>query len=196
MPIRGGGSPAAISDCSSTAHPVSAAGSEPTTITSSPSVLITRASSGRRLFDRLDEPLDRADRLLVAPLDGQARVAGEVGEGDRHAQAPLLGGARLVEVGLHVADHVLLDEVREEAAVQVVHERRRERQHLAREALHLLGDLDAGHALAHQRLVHVEVEQAHLGVGDLGDRLPVHAQQLQEGAQREARPRASRRRTS
>ena len=35
---------------------------------------------------------------------------------------------------------------------------------------------EAGHALAHQRLVHVDVEQAHLGVGDLGERLPVHAQ--------------------
>ena len=66
---------------------------------------------------------------------------------------------------------------------------------LAREALHLLGDLDARHARAHQRLVHVEVDQAHLGVGDLRDRLPVDAHQLQERRQREARRRARRRRT-
>ena len=72
-------------------------------------------------------------------------------------------------------DHVLLDEVLEEAPVDVVHDRRGEREQVAREVLHLLGHLQAGHALAHERLVHVEVEQAHLGVGDLGERLPVHA---------------------
>ena len=47
--------------------------------------------------------------------------------------------------------------------------------------LHLLGHLEAGHALTHQRLVHVDVEEPHLGVGDLRERLPVHAAELQEG---------------
>ena len=62
----------------------------------------------------------------------------------------------------------------------------RERQQLAREPLHLLGHLQPGDAVAHQRLVHVEVEQAHLGVGDLGERLAVDADELQEGDEREA----------
>src|SRR3712207_7654459 len=45
-------------------------------------------------------------------------------------------------VGLEVADDVLLDEVLQVALVQVVHDRRRERQQVAREPLHLLGHLD------------------------------------------------------
>ena len=77
--------------------------------------------------------------------------------------------------------------------MQVVHDRRGEREQLAREALHLLGDLEAGHAVAHQRLVHVEVEEPHLGVGDLGERLAVDAHELQEGDEREPRRRARRR---
>ena len=44
-----------------------------------------------------------------------------------------------------------------------------------------------GHAVAHERLVDVEVEQPHLGVGDLGERLPVDADELQERDEREAR---------
>ena len=44
-----------------------------------------------------------------------------------------------------------------------------------------------GDAVAHQRLVHVEVEEPHLGVGDLRERLAVHAHELQEGDEREAR---------
>ena len=35
--------------------------------------------------------------------------------------------------------------------------------------------------------MHVDVEQAHLGVGDLGERLPVDARELEEGDEREAR---------
>ena len=75
----------------------------------------------------------------------------------------------------------------QEALVHRVHDRRGERQHLAREALHLLGHLQPGHAVAHQRLVDVEVEQAHLGVGDLRQRLAVDADELQERDEREAR---------
>ena len=44
----------------------------------------------------------------------------------------------------------------------------------------------AGHAVAHQRLVDVEVEEPHLGVGDLRERLAVDAHELQEGDEREA----------
>ena len=93
---------------------------------------------GQRELDVLDEALDGVDRLLLALLLGQARVAGEVGERDRHPQAAEVE-LRAVEVGLHVADDVLLDEVREEALVHAVHDRRGERQQLARELLHLLG---------------------------------------------------------
>ena len=44
-----------------------------------------------------------------------------------------------------------------------------------------------GDAVAHERLVDVEVEEADLGVGDLRERLPVHAHELEEGDEREAR---------
>ena len=145
---------------------------------------------GERVLDRLDEALDEVDRLLLPRLLGQPRVAGEVGEGDRDAQAAeveLVVGV----VGLHVADDVLLDEVLQEALVDVVHDRRGQRQQVARQALHLLGHLEAGHAVADQRLVDVEVEQPDLGVGDLGERLAVDAHELQERDQREARPSAA-----
>ena len=71
--------------------------------------------------------------------------------------------------------------------MDVLHDRRRQRQHLARQRVHLLRDLEPGHAVADQRLVDVEVEEPHLGVGDLGHRLPVDAHELQEGDEREAR---------
>ena len=45
-----------------------------------------------------------------------------------------------------------------------------------------------GDAVADQRLVHVEVEEPDLGVGDLRERLAVDAHELQEGDEREARP--------
>ena len=183
MPIRGGGSPGAIAACRSTAHPVSAAGSEPTTITSSPSVLITRASTGRECStastNRSTVPTASSSPRSTVRRAYPARSANAIATRSR----PSSGGA-LGEIGLHVADHVLLDEVREEATVEVVHDRRREGQRLARQALHLLGDLHARHTLAHERLMDVQVEQAHLGVGDLRDRLPVHTLQLQERRQR------------
>ncbi len=50
----------------------------------------------------------------------------------------------------------------------------------------LLGGLHPGVPRAHQRLVDVEVEQPDLGVGDPGDRLAVHADQLQQRDEREA----------
>ncbi len=117
--MRGAGTSGEIAAWKSTAHCVSATASAPMTITSSPSVLITRASIGSECCDGLDEAFHDADGLLVAALLGQARIAGQVGEGDHHAHAPLLGDAA-GELGLHVADHVLLDEVPEKAPVQVV----------------------------------------------------------------------------
>ena len=57
---------------------------------------------------------------------------------------------------------------------------------VARELLHLLAHLPARDALAHERLVHVEVEEAHLGVGHLRERLPVDAHELQQRDEREA----------
>jgi hypothetical protein len=71
--------------------------------------------------------------------------------------------------------------------VHVVHQRRGERQQVAREPLHLLRHLQPRHVLAHQRLVDVQVEQPHLGVGDLRERLAVHATELQEGNEGEPR---------
>ena len=121
----------------------------------------------QRLLDGLDEALGGLQRLLVATLDGQARIASQVGKRDRDPQAPLFRGA-LDQLCLHVPDHVLLDEVRQVAVVDVAHERHHERDQLAHQLLHLLGDLHARHALAHQRLVHVQMDQAHLRVGDLG----------------------------
>ena len=86
-----------------------------------------------------------------------------------------------------MADDVLVEEVLEEALVDVVHDRRGERQQLAREALHLLRHLEVRHAVVDQRLVDVEVEEPDLGVGDPRQRLPVDAHELEEGDEREAR---------
>ena len=140
---------------------------------------------GQRRLDRLDEALDGADRLLLADLLGEARVAGEVRERDRDAQAAEVDVTLVAEVGLHVPDDVLLHEVLEEALMDVVHHRRGERQQLAREPFHLLGHLEAGNPVAHQGLVNVEGEELDLRVGDLGERLPVHAHELEERDERE-----------
>jgi hypothetical protein len=45
--------------------------------------------------------------------------------------------------------------------------------------LHSLGDLDLAQAVADHRLMHVEVEEADLGVGDAAHGLGVDADQLQ-----------------
>ena len=90
------------------------------------------------------------------------------------------------EVGLHVADDVLLDVEAQVALVDVLHQRRGQRQQVARQALHLLRHLERVDPLADQRLVDVEVEEPHLGLGDLADRLRVDADELQQGDEREA----------
>ncbi|TML82190.1 MAG: SDR family oxidoreductase [Actinobacteria bacterium] len=56
-------------------------------------------------IDGLDEPLHEVERLLLADLLGEAGPAGQVREGDRHPHPPQVD--RLIEVGLHVAHHVL-----------------------------------------------------------------------------------------
>ena len=83
-------------------------------------------------------------------------------------------------------DDVLLDEVRQEALVHALHDRRGERQQGARELLHLLPHLPARDAVAHERLVHVEMKEADLGVGHLRERLPVDAHELQQRDEWEA----------
>ena len=87
---------------------------------------------------------------------------------------------------LEVADDVLLDEVLQPALVDVVHDRRREREQLRGQSFHLLGDLEALDPVADQRLVDVQVEELDLRVGDPRQRLPVDADELQEGHEREA----------
>ena len=54
------------------------------------------------------------------------------------------------------------------------------------ELLHLLAHLPSRDAVAHERLVHVEVEEADLGVGHLRERLAVDAHELQQRDEREA----------
>ena len=76
-----------------------------------------RASSGSVASTASTKRSTALDRLLLAGLLGQPRVAREVGERDRDAQAAEVELARR-QVGLHVADDVLLDEVLQEAVVQ------------------------------------------------------------------------------
>ena len=94
-----------------------------------------------------DEALDDGRRLLVALLLGELREAREVGEGDRDAHVAELDPGR-AEVLLHVPDHVALHEVAQEAAVDELHHRLGERQQLRGQLVDLLGDLDAGDAVA------------------------------------------------
>ena len=70
--------------------------------------------------------------------------------------------------------------------MEVLGQRRRQRQDVAGQLAHLLRHLQLGHGVADQRFVDVEVEEADLGVGDPPHRLDVDADQLQEGDEREA----------
>ena len=144
----------------------------------------------QRRLDRLDEALDQVERLLVALLLGVAGEAGQVDEAERHLHPAHLPHA--AEVGLHVADDVLLDVEAQVALVDVLHQRRGQRQQVAGQALHLLRHLERVDPLADQRLVDVEVEQPHLGLGDLADRLRVDADQLQQRRRAGSRRRARR----
>ena len=167
-----------------TAQSTSADGSEPTTITSSPIVLITRASSGSVSCDRLDEALDDLERLLLARLLGQPRVAREVGERDRRRAArpssasvglEPRGGRRRPARGSAAAS----------AGARASMIGAASGSSSRGEARHLLGDLQARRAVADHRLVDEEVEELDLGVGDLRQRLAVDAHELQEGDERE-----------
>ena len=138
---------------------------------------------GQRLADQLDEALDDLERLLLAHLLGQPRVAGEVGEGDRDAHP--------AERGV-VGDRARGGRRRPARAKCCssrwwtrVHDRPGQRQQLGREVGELLGDVEHRRAVADHRLVDEEVEELDLGVGDLRERLPVDAHELQEGDQRQ-----------
>ena len=78
-----------------------------------------------------------------------------------------------------MADHVLLDEVLEVSLVDLIHDGGRQRQDLASQRQHLLCGIHPSRAGAHQRLVHVEVDEPHLGVRQLGDGLPVDPHELE-----------------
>jgi len=74
------------------------------------------------------------------------------------------------------------------ALVDLVQDGAGERQHLARERVHLLGDLDTGRARAHKWLVHVQVKQTHLRVARSAPwPARTRACELQQGHQGEAR---------
>ena len=139
----------------------------------------------QRRLDRFDEVLDHVERLQVTLLLGVAGEAGEVDEAERHRDLAERA-CRGTQLALHVADHVLLEEEAQVAGVQVLGQRRRQRQDVGGQLAHLLGHLQLRHAVADHRFVHVEVEEPHLGVGDPAQRLHVDADQLQEGDQREA----------
>ena len=123
--MRGAGSPATVPDCSLTAQT-----DEGRRIAADHHHLVTQgldhaSVGGQALADRIDEALHRADRLLVAALDRQARVASEIRERDRDPQAAVLPSA-VAEIGLDVADQVLLDEVAQQPVVDVAQERHHE----------------------------------------------------------------------
>ena len=139
----------------------------------------------QRRLDRLDEALDQVQRLQVTLLLGVAGEAGDVDEAEGDRDLTEVGRLR-PQFGLHVADHVLLEEEAQVAGVQVLGERCRQRQDVGCQPSHLLGHLQLRHRVADHRLVDVEVEQPHLGVGDAANGLHVDTDQLQEGDEGEA----------
>jgi hypothetical protein len=70
--------------------------------------------------------------------------------------------------------------------VQVLGQRCRQRQDVSRQLPHLLRHFQLRHGIADHRFVHVEMEEAHLRLGDPPHRLRVDADQLQEGHERKA----------
>ena len=70
--------------------------------------------------------------------------------------------------------------------MDVLHQRRGEREQRPRQPLHLLGHLERRDPVVDQRLVDVEMEQPDLGLGDLADRLRVDPYELEQGDEREA----------
>ncbi len=180
-PIRGSGR-SVWSAWKPTAQSTSALRSVPTTITSSPIVLITRALSGSVSETMLDEPLDHLQRLLLAHLLGQARVPREVGEADRHPH-PAQGG--VVGDELEVADDVLLEEVPQQPRADRLHDRPGQREQLARRGRSAPRPSPARARRRGSSARGREVEKPDLRVGDLGERLAVHAHDLQEGDERQ-----------
>ena len=167
------------------AQSASATGSLPTIITPSPMFLTTRASPGSVSSTASTNRSIRSS-ASASPASSVNRT-----KPTRSANAIATRSwpsAAFVEVGLHVRDHLLLDEVPQELAVEVLHQRSRQRQQLADQVPHLLRHLHARHAVAHQRLVDVEVEEARLGVRDLAHRVAVNPHHLEERDERETPP--------
>ena len=148
-------------------------------------VLHDPGAARQRFLDRADEGLHQIDRLLLARLLGEPHEADEVRKGDRDPQLTESLGL-VVQLRLHVGDHVLLDEVTQEVAMQVDHQRRGLRKQLPDQVAELLRHLHRGNVVADQRLVHVKAKQPRFGVGELPQRLAVDVQHLEESHQREA----------
>jgi len=129
---------------------------------------------------RMGMPLDEIERLDVPLLLHVPGEAGQVDEAERHRDRPGRFAIQ-TEVGLHVADHVLLEVVPQVALVDVVGQRGHRREEPLGQGTHLLGHLERRHPVIDQRLVHVEVEETHLGLGDPPHRLRVDPDQLQQG---------------
>ena len=72
-----------------------------------------------RLGDQCDEPVDRVDRHQLALLLGQLRIAGEVGERDGDLQPPDLAVV-VLDVSLHVPDHVTVNQLGQQPPVEEV----------------------------------------------------------------------------
>src|SRR5919201_101943 len=105
-------------------------GASPISSTTCPVTSTSPARALRqRVADGVYETFDVGQSLLLAFLLDEARVAGQVGERDRDLDAPVVRVA--VDVHLHVADDVLLREVLEVVLVDVVHDRRRQREQTA-----------------------------------------------------------------
>ena len=151
---------------------------------------------GQRVLDRLDEALDRGH----APPPRPAPRSCACSRRGRRRRSPRAGGPRSSASSSRSASMWPMTSCSTKCC-----RKRWCRWSMIGEAsgsssrgepLHLLGHLEPGDAVAHQRLVHVEVEQAHLGVGDLGQRLAVDAHELQEGDEREAGGEHGRRRSA
>ena len=165
---------------------MSAAASAPTTMTSSPIVLITRASRAATRSTCVDEALDgeHAPPRRPAPRSGACsrrgrrrrsrRAARPGGGGSRRRRPPPCDRSTSCSTKCRRCRWCTRCMIGAASGSSS-----RTRSSISSAISH------AGHAVAHQRLVDVEVEEPHLGVGDLRERLAVDAQRAAEGDARE-----------
>src|SRR5215207_2125252 len=132
----------------------------------------------KRRLNSLDESLHEVERLLIPLLLRVTGEPGQVDEAERHLDPAQLALPR--ELGLHVADDVLLDVEAQVALVDLLHQWRRDREEVSRESLHLLRHLKRVDPLPDEGLVDVQVEQPHLRLGDLANRLGVDPDELEQ----------------